>query len=152
MDYYEQIGPFQVRIARPENNTYSLETPNPLWEELGNKWLEFAEKDILNNLHYKVAYLPHTPIEIKFDNHELYRLPQYCDMDKLPSGRNLILGKFIKQGEPQIVFRLYASYQHPSGPFGGVKANVDLLPMQHAKVVLGLLKIAEIIFPPGTVD
>ncbi len=152
MDSYQQFGPFSVRIMKMERNTHSFRNPNPLWQDLGSKWLEIAEKGIPAGISFRVAYIPHIPIEISFANHVYDRLPQYKDIKQFPHERNFILANFIKKGELKTVFRLYADYQHPSGPMGGGKANVDLFPVENTQVILDLLKIAEKIFQPGTFD
>lgn len=109
-------------------------------------------REKIGNKRYKVAYIPHIDITISPRNHTFYRAPQWKDIEKYPNERNLILGRFMKKGVEENIFRLYADYQHPSGPFGGREANVDLSPIDDSPVILYLLKIAEKIFPPGEVD
>jgi hypothetical protein len=149
MDTFEEIGPFKVRMMNPEKSRYSLEKPNPDWERLGLQWLDIARGDLDSVL--SVAYIPHSQMEISVENHIYERLPVYRDRSD-PERSNLVLGRYLQKGEEKNLFRLYAWYQPLSGPIGGQRANVDLSPADNPSVPLDLLRIAERIFHPPSLD
>lgn len=141
-----------VRIMKPENNTYTVEDPNPDWKRLGEQWIDFAINKAKEHTQYKVAYIPSMCIRINYDNHEFYRAPQYKTLQVYSEDRNWIIRSVIKDGKAITMFRLYANSQNPSGYFSGTKANIDLNPNAYPQVILELFKIAERIYPIGTID
>lgn len=149
MDRFENIKPFRIRIFKTEKHRYSEINPNPDWERLGFAWLKIADGQMEEKTWFKVAYIPHDLLEISYENHCFYRVPNYRDLVSYPNEYNLVLGRFTQNGTKKNLFRLYARTGHPSGPYGGKgEANIDLSPTEHLPAVLFLLKNAEKIFSP----
>ena len=73
-------------------------------------------------------------------------LPTYWDLEKLPGASNFCMGGGNN------LFRLNAKYKSTLNPFVGSKKNVDLSPIEDKQAILDLMKIAEKIYLPGTID
>ncbi len=148
MDTHERQGNFYVRIMKMESNIYSMENPNPHWQNLGEKWVQFALSECREGVQYEVAYIPHIPIEIKQGNTIHNVLPTYWDSDNIKD--DLKVCNFTLGGGNNL-FRLNARYKSPLNPYVGSRENVDLSPIGDKQAILELLKLAEKIYPPGTI-
>lgn len=155
MDEYErlEIGgrKSRVRVVVPELPTYSFLNPNPEWETLGNKWIDYALNHFkpevrvgeICDCHNDVAYIPHIRLEIKLERPKPhYVLPTEWNLHELPRAANFCA---YKGG-----FRLNA--KQCEGTFVGSQHNVDLDAVKDADIVLELLKLAERIYSPLGAD
>lgn len=104
-DVKTQIGgkTYLIKASVVEQHKYNALNPNPDWEMLGQKWIEYALNHWKPGKIYGVAYIPSIYLEIKQANKVHNILPTRCEV-----GTNYNLGS------TKNLFILKGRYQPPS--------------------------------------